>query len=43
MYLLLGRTGIGIDALLAQPDLHYDSLWQQFGTYVAEVDIETID
>ena len=43
MHLLLGRPGIGIDVLLAQPDLHYDSLWQQFGTYVAEVDIETID
>ena len=43
MYLLLGWTGIRIDALLTQPDLHNSPLWQQLGSYVAEVDIETVD
>ena len=29
--------------LLDQPEFHHDLLWQQFGTYMTEVDIEAVD
>ena len=29
--------------LLQQPEFHHKTLWQQLGTYMAEVDIEAVD